>query len=199
MHADIQSRRQFLQICLAAGSATLLSECSAFPGLGRPARKVPLIGILGAGSPVTGGETMVSAVMEWRRAMQDLGYIDGQTITYDSRSALGDFERLPALTAELVALRPDIILAIDPRAIRAAIDATTTIPILYPAMGDPVGAGWVASLARPGGNVTGLTYLSAQLSAKRLEFLKAIVPDTSRVLVLANPSNPPSSYDLRIT
>jgi len=163
------------------------------------ASAMPRIGIIGAGSPMTRGETMVSMVTVFRQGLKELGYVDGETIVFEDRSARGDFDQLPALVAELIALPVDLLIPIDAVATQAVKDATTTIPILCPSMGDPVGAGWVSSLAHPGGNLTGLTYLSSQLSAKRLDLLKETVPAATRVLVLSNPANPPSTLDLCVT
>ena len=99
------------------------------------------------------------------------------------------YERLPALAAELVGLKVDVIVASTSPAIRAAQKATTTIPIVFPATGDPVGSGFVANLARPGGNITGLSNINLDVSAKLLELLTTMVPGLSRVAVLGNPGS----------
>jgi putative ABC transport system substrate-binding protein len=117
--------------------------------------------------------------------LRDLGYVEGQTITIDYLSADGRGERFPALAADCLRLKADIIVVTTTPAAQAAKKVTATIPIVMIPLGDPVGTGLVASLARPGGNVTGLTFLASGLSAKRLELLKEAVPSISRVLVLS--------------
>jgi putative ABC transport system substrate-binding protein len=125
-----------------------------------------------------------------RRAFRELGYVEGQNIRLEMRFGDGQPERLPDLAAELVKLNVDLIIAAGDPAIAAARRTTSTIPIVMVAAGDPVGGGWVASLARPGGNITGTTFLSSELAGKRLELLKDIFPQASRVAVLWNPNNP---------
>src|SRR5437899_3124534 len=135
--------------------------------------------------------TRVEAI---RRALRQLGYIEGQNIAIEYRYAEGKRDRLPELAAELVRLRVDIIVALggDPL-ILAAKNATKTIPIIMVGAGiDPVKAVFVESLARPGGNVTGITNLSGELGGKRLELLKEAVPKVARVAVLYDPANPPN-------
>ena len=119
------------------------------------------------------------------QGLRDLGYVDGQTLTIDYLSADGRADRLPALASECVRLNTDIIVVTTTPFAHAAKNATRTIPIVMLALGDPVGTALVDSLGRPGGNVTGVTSMSPGLAAKRLELLKAAVPRTSRVLVLA--------------
>ena len=127
----------------------------------------------------------------FREGLRDLGYIDGQTVVYAARFAEGKLERLPDLAAELVRLPVDVIVATGGPATAAARQATATIPIIMaPAAGDAVAVGWIASLPRPGGNVTGLTDESVQLSAKRLELLKEAVPQAALIAVLWNASDP---------
>jgi len=134
------------------------------------------------------------------QALRDLGYVDGQTITIDYLSADGQGERFPALAAECLRLKADIIVVSTTPAAQAAKNATKTTPIVMLQLGDPVGAGLVDSLARPGGNVTGLTQIAPGLAAKRLELLKAAVPRISRVLVLSysvDPITAPQIEELR--
>jgi len=119
-----------------------------------------------------------------------LGYVEGQDIIIETRFAGERPERLPGLAAELVRLKVDVIVPMDPPAVWAAKKATGTIPIVMPNGVDPVGAGQVASLARPGGNITGLAMLTRELAGKRLELLKEVVPGVSRVAVLWNPAEP---------
>ena len=132
-------------------------------------------------------EPALEAFLEGMRA---LGYVEGQNLVMEYRAAEGQYERLPALAAELVRLPVDVLLAAITPAALAARDATTTIPIVMAGVGDPLGSGLVASLARPGGNVTGLTSLQSELVGKELEFLKEVLPTVSRVAVLWNPANP---------
>jgi putative ABC transport system substrate-binding protein len=122
----------------------------------------------------------------FRQGLRDLGYIEGQNAVVEPRYADGRFDRLPHLAAELVRLKVDVIVAAPTSAIQAAHQATRTIPIVMAFSGDPVGEGLVAGLARPGGNITGLSAAVPEMAAKRVEFLKAIVPDISQGAFLAN-------------
>ena len=124
------------------------------------------------------------------QGLRDLGYVDGQTITIDYLSAEGHGERFPALAAECLRLKADIIAVSTTPAAQAAKNATRTIPIVMIALGDPVGTGLVDSLAQPGGNVTGMSLMVPELAAKRLELLKEAVPGISRVLVLTYLADP---------
>ena len=125
----------------------------------------------------------------FRQGLRDLGYIEGQNVTIEYRFASGQLGRLPELAAELVRLKPDVILAPGTPASLAAKRATSTIPIVFAGVADAVGSGLVATLARPGGNATGLTSISAALGGKRLELLKVLVPKATRVAVLYNPTD----------
>jgi putative ABC transport system substrate-binding protein len=126
----------------------------------------------------------------FRDALRSLGYVEGSNISIDVRSANGQFERLPALAAELIHSGVDAILAVNTPGARAAIEATKTIPIVMTAIGDPVGLGLVTNLARPGGNVTGLSNMSGDLAGKRLELLKEAVPAARRIAVMMHPDEP---------
>jgi putative ABC transport system substrate-binding protein len=152
--------------------------------------KIPRIGFLIAASP-----SSVSPRLEaFRQGLRELGYVEGKNIVIEWRYAEGKLDRLPALAAELVRLKVDIIVTAGPSATRAAKEATSTIPIVMALDNDPVGSGVVASLARPGGNITGLSTLAPEISGKRLELLRETIPRLSRVAVLgtsASPSNPP--------
>jgi putative ABC transport system substrate-binding protein len=133
--------------------------------------------------------------------LQELGYAEGQTITIDYLSADGHGERFPALTAECLRRQPDIVVVTTTPAAQAAQSATRTVPIVMLPLGDPVGTGLVTSLARPGGNITGLTVMAPGLAAKRLELLKTTVPRLSRVLVLSyliDPIAPPQVKELEL-
>ncbi len=120
----------------------------------------------------------------FRQGLRELGYVEGKNIVIEWRYAEGKLDRLPELAAELVRLKVDVIVTAGPTATRAAKEATSTIPIVMAQDTDPVGNGFVASLARPGGNITGLSSLAPEISGKQLELLKEIVPKLSRVAVL---------------
>jgi putative ABC transport system substrate-binding protein len=149
-------------------------------------KKVSRIGYLLTGNP-TSESTDSEAI---RQALRELGYIEGQNIAFEYRYAEGKPDRYPELAAELVHLKVDIIVVEGNAPIRAAKNATKTIPIVMAGGSDPVGAGLVESLARPGGNLTGLTSLDRELGGKRLELLKEAVPKVARVAVLYYPANP---------
>jgi putative ABC transport system substrate-binding protein len=134
----------------------------------------------------------------FKQGMRDLGYVEGKNFVIDYRSAEGNFERFPALITELVKLQVDVIVADDGTpTVLAAKKVTRTIPIVFSTVADPVAQGIVESLARPGGNVTGLSLQSTDTSGKRLEFLKQIVPGAKRFAFLANPSNASATPTLR--
>ena len=150
----------------------------------QPTGRNPRIGILRPGSPP---DPLLDA---FRQGLRELGYEEGRNINIEYRWAEGRDERLPGLAAELVRLKVDVIVA-GAGAVEAAKHATTTIPIVMPVSGDPVRAGLVASLARPGGNITGLTSLSGELPGKWMELLKETLPRVSRVAVLWDPASDP--------
>jgi putative ABC transport system substrate-binding protein len=125
-----------------------------------------------------------------REGFRNLGYVEGQTIILEVRWAEGRYERLPALATELVQLSVDVLVAFTTPGALAAKSATSKIPVVMVMVGDPVGSGLVASLARPGGNLTGLSLLNPELHGKRLELLRDILPRVSRVAILTNPGNP---------
>ena len=150
-----------------------------------PAGKVARIGRL---SPLS-AETDVRNLDAFRKGLRDLGWIEGRTFTLETRFADGHLDRLPALVADLVRQRVDVILTGSSPGALAAKKATTTIPIVMVTTGDPVADGIVGSLARPGGNVTGVTALGQVLNTKRLELLKDAVPGVTRVGVLLNPAS----------
>src|SRR5215467_1846594 len=126
----------------------------------------------------------------FRDGLRSLGYIEGSNISIDVRSAEGKLERMPELAAALVNSDVDLILSVNTPSTRAVIEATKTIPIVMTAVGDPVGLGLVPSLARPGGNVTGLSNMSGDLAGKRLELLKEAVPAAKRIAVMMHPDDP---------
>ena len=158
-------------------------------------KKVPRIGYLSSGNPSI-ESTRAEAI---RLALRERGYIEGQNIAIEYRYAEGKLDRLPEIAAELVRLKVDIIVvAAAETAIRAAKNATKTIPIVMSGQGaDPVEAGVIESLARPGGNVTGLTNLSRKLGGKRLELLKEAVPKLARVAVLYDPAIPGTTREVK--
>ena len=133
----------------------------------------------------------------FRQGLRELGYVEGQNIAIEHRAPDWKYERLPALAAELVRLKVDVIVAASPPATEAAQQATSTIPIVFTVSGDPVAEGFVASLARPGGNLTGLATISPELVGKQLEMLKAVAPKVSRVAVLQNPDQPSHARAVR--
>jgi len=132
-----------------------------------------------------------------RQGLRELGYVEGKTIVIEWRSAEGKLDRLPALAAELVRLKVDVIVASGPVPTRVTKDATSTIPIVMAQVNDPVGNGFVASLARPGGNITGLSTLAPEISGKQLELLKEILPSLSRVAVFGTSTQPGNSQVLK--
>jgi putative tryptophan/tyrosine transport system substrate-binding protein len=156
------------------------------------AKKVPRIGFMIGTSP----STIPDRIEGFRQGLRDLGYVEGKNVVIEYRVAEGKVERLPNLLAELVRLKVDVIVT-GGIVNHAAKQATTTIPIVIAFDGDPVGNGLVASLARPGGNITGLSALSPELSGKRLELLKETVPRLSRVVVIGESNNPGNSEVLR--
>jgi putative tryptophan/tyrosine transport system substrate-binding protein len=178
------NRRRFLLTALAGALA-------APPDAGaRQTAKVPRVGVL-FGSPAS------SWIEALRQGLRDVGLVEGRTVLTEWRSAEGRYERLPGLAAELVRLSVDVLIAHPTVAVQAARRATTTIPIVMPASADPVGAGLVESLARPGGNVTGSTFISSEITGKRLELLKEMQPHATSVAVVANPDNPATALQLR--
>jgi putative ABC transport system substrate-binding protein len=157
------------------------------------AGKLPTIGYLGAGTP-TAERQRIAAFIE---RLHQLGWIEGRTIAIESRWVGGRNERVTDIAAEFLRLKVDIIVISGTPQVIALKQATSIIPIVSPTMGDPVGAGLVMSLARPGGNVTGLSLLQPDLGAKRLEVLRETVPGLRRLAVMGNFSNPPIGEELR--
>ncbi len=172
-------RRGFIAAAVGAALAWPLAARAQQPA--RAAR----IGFLATGS--LGSPEHRANFDAFRQALRERGYVEGRDIVIEFRGAEGNIERFPALARELVGLKVDLIVASNTPAARAARQATGSIPIVVPVMGDPVGDGLVASLARPGGNVTGLTFLGPELTPKRLELLKEILPKLSRVAALWHP------------
>jgi ABC-type uncharacterized transport system substrate-binding protein len=151
----------------------------------QPPKSTVRIGFLASSSP----ERERSRLVAFRQGLRDRGYSDGQNVLVEPRYAAGQLERLPGLARELVSLKMDILVAAGSPAAHAAKSATSSIPIVVTNAADPVGTGLVASLARPGGNVTGLSDFNDGVVAKRLQLLKEVIPGASRVAVLMNPAN----------
>ncbi len=159
------------------------------------AKTIPRIGFL-ASSSVERERPRLAA---FQQGLRELGYLEGKTLFIEQRYAGGQFEKLPELAAELAGLKVDVLVVSGAPAAHAAKKATSVIPIVMTNAADPVGTGLVASLARPGGNVTGVSDFNAGVVAKRLELLKEVVPSASRVAVLLNPANPTNPLQLKLT
>jgi putative tryptophan/tyrosine transport system substrate-binding protein len=173
------------RITVLALGAVLFALC--FSAEAQQPKKVPRIGFLAvSGDPNNPGPW----VEAFRRGLRDLGYIERKNLLVEYRYIEGKLDRIPTLVTELLQLKPDVLVLVSISAIRAAQQATKTIPIVMVTTVDPVAAGIVGSLARPGGNVTGLTRLTRDLGGKRLELLKEVVPTISRVGVLWEPDDP---------
>jgi putative tryptophan/tyrosine transport system substrate-binding protein len=175
------NRRRFLQTVSAGLFAAPRAEA-------QPAR----IGFLAAGTPAES-----TAIDSFRQGLRERGYVEAQNVVIEFRGADGKYERLPELAAVLIRLRVDVIVALATQAALAAKNATRTLPIVFVYVGDPVGTGLVTSLARPGGNATGLSTLHPEFVGKHLQLLKEVVPNVSRVAVLWNPTNPGGAPLLR--
>ena len=163
------------------------------PSQAQQTKKVPRIGFLLASSRSAVAELLDA----FRQGLRELGYVEGQNIVIEYRYAEGKLDRLPALAAQLVRLNVDVIVTGISAGTRSAKEATTTIPIVMAQDDDPVGNRFVASLARPGGNITGLSRLAPELSGKQLELLKEIIPKLSLVAVLGNSTEPGNAQSLR--
>lgn len=185
-------RKKFISSVLAAFVLTAINLADA-----QQTAKVRRIGYLSLQSRAS-ESTRIEA---FRKGLLDLGYIEGKNIAIEYRYADAKIDRLPDLAAELVRLNVDVFVAAGNVAALSAKHTTRTIPIVFPLHGDPVGSGLVASLARPEGNITGLTSLAAELGGKRLELIKEAVSRLSRVAVLSNPTNPshgPALNDVKV-
>jgi putative ABC transport system substrate-binding protein len=158
-------------------------------------KKISRIGYLSASS----ASEALPRTEAFRRGLRELGYVEGNNIVLEFRYAEGKFDRLPALAAELVRLKVGVIVTAGPSVTRPAKEATSTIPIVMTNDSDPVGSGFVASLWRPGGNITGLTSLAQELSGKRLEILKEIIPKLARVAILGTSDIPGNKQALKET
>jgi putative ABC transport system substrate-binding protein len=167
---------------------------AAWPLTARAQQKaMPVIGYLATGFP----DPTAPNVAAFRRGLSETGYVEGQNVAIEYRGAEGRYDRLPALAADLVGRKVDVIVTIAGPAALAAKGATSTIPIVLAVGTDPVGDGLVASLARPGGNVTGVTYMMTELMPKRLELLSELVPQVGVIALLVNPNNPNAERTMR--
>jgi putative tryptophan/tyrosine transport system substrate-binding protein len=181
-------------LLLALCSVNALLFALSIPATAQQAVKVPRIGYLSAGF----SSPKPARTEAFRQGLRDLGYVEGQNILIEYRYAEGKLGRLPGLAAELLRLNVDLIFAYSTPAARVVKEATTTIPVVT-VSADPVRNGFVASLARPGGNITGLANLTPELAGKRLELLKEVVPKISRVAVIWNSNDPGSGLRMRET
>ncbi len=177
------------ELMLLLGGAMAWSPARAQPG------KIPRVGYLSPGSPSDAGRLRRFEAL--RQGLRELGYVEGQNISLEPRWAEGEYDRYPALLADLVRLNVQVIVAVGGSATKAAQQATRTIPIIMSVVIDPVGSGLVSSLARPGGNVTGLSVMASDLVGKQFEMLTQAVPKVSRVALLWNPANPGSAPQLQ--
>jgi putative ABC transport system substrate-binding protein len=179
-------RREFISLVAGAAAWPLAARA-------QQSGKLYRLGQLSAGTRASRAPLLAA----FMRGMRDLGYIEGRNLVIEQRHAEGDYQRLPALMRELLAWQPDAMLVAQTPAGLAAKAATSTIPIVIVSVADPVGVGLVASLARPGGNITGITNIGAELAGKRVEILKEIVPGAAKVAVLINPrdQNAPLQMD----
>ena len=179
------------QIFALALSAMLLTLC--LPVWAQQPKRVPRIGYLTGSSP----SARSARIEAFGQGLRELGYVEGKNIVIEYRYAEGKLDRMTELAADLVRLNVEVIVTGGPLVTRAAKEATTTIPIVMTQDADPVGSGFVASLARPGGNITGLSTLSPEINGKRLELLKEIVPKLSRVAVLGTSTRPGTAQELK--
>ena len=182
-------RRMFLWLSVVAAlGGTAITDAQQL-------KKVARIGFLASSS----SERVKSRLAAFQQGLRELGYVEGKNVIVEYRSAEGKFERLPEIASELVRLKVDLLVVEGAPAAHATKNATSVIPIVIGNAADPVGTGLVASLARPGGNITGLSDFNLGVVTKRLELLKEIVPSASRIAVLWNPTNPTNPLQLKET
>src|SRR6516165_7393562 len=181
----MRSRREFITLLGAAATWPLAARA-------QQAGKLPTIGFLGATTPSAGGQLLAAFVQRLR----ELGWVDGRNVAIEVRWAEGRSERFAEIAAELVRLKVDVILTHNTPPVLAAKQATSVIPIVFATAGDPVGIGVVDSLARPGGNVTGLSGEATDTAGKRLELLREVVPGLRQLAILANVSSAYTTLEL---
>jgi len=181
------------KIFALAFSAMLSALCLSADA--QQAGKVPRIGFLFAGAP----SAVMGRIKAFRQGLQERGYVEGKNIVIEYRYGEGNLDRMAPLAAELVHLKVDVIVTGGPTDTRAAKQVTTTLPIVMAQDSDPVGSGFIASLARPGGNITGLSTLSPEISGKQMDLLKEILPKVSRVAVVGNSIEPGNAETLKET
>jgi putative ABC transport system substrate-binding protein len=175
------------------GAVVLLLLAAPVAAYAQPREKTYRVAYLAA-APRSGNQALLA---RFQQGMRELGYVEGRNLVLEPRFADGKFDRLPALAQELLQLNPDVMFVSTTPGSLAAKAATPTIPIVFVAVADPVGAGLVPNLARPGGNITGITHIVAELTGKRLEILKEIVPSASRIAVLVNPDDPNATAQMQ--
>ena len=168
-------------VLLALGAGAVAAPLAVF-SQNQP--RVWQVGFLAADSAST------RLYASFRQGMRELGYVEGKTCVIQARFAEGKYDRLPVLAQELLRAKVDVIVAGTTLGVQAAKKATTSVPIVMVAIPDPIGEGFVASLSRPGGNITGLTTIVTEASAKHVELLRGVIPHLSRIAVLINPTNP---------
>jgi len=180
---------------LAAAVGLVLLAASLSTVAAQPAENVPRVGYI---SPGSSADPFRQRRFEaFRQGLRELGYVEGRTIALEPRWAEGKYERYPALAADLVRLKVRVIVAVGGAATRATQQATKVTPIVMSVVIDPIGSGLVSSLARPGGNVTGVTIMASDIVGKQFELLKQAAPEISRVALLWNPANPGGAAQLR--
>jgi putative ABC transport system substrate-binding protein len=183
-------RREFLTLIGGAAAAPMLAPLAV---RAQQSLKMPTIGFLGPGT----SSGQAQWVGPFVNRLRELGWIEGRTVKIEYRWGEGRAERVPELVAEFVRLKVDVILAAGTEAALAAQRATSAIPIVFPLAADPVGSGLVASLSRPGGNITGVSNLASVLAGKRLELLREILPEFKQLAIMANAGSPNAALEIR--
>jgi putative tryptophan/tyrosine transport system substrate-binding protein len=186
-------QQKFMREKITALTLGALLFALSVPVWAQQATKVPQIGFIIVTSP----SANAARIDAFRQGLRDLGYVEGKNIVIQYRWAEGKFDRLPELAAELVRLKVDVIVSAGPQPTRAAKEATSTIPVVMGQDNDPIGNGFIVSLARPGGNITGLSTLYPEISGKQLELLKEIIPRLSHLAVFGNSTQPGNPQSLK--